>query len=1736
MKVKKAANGKTKPTKEPDHSTKLFPVVGIGASAGGLEAYKKLLPAIPVNSGMAYVLVQHIDPTHQSLLTVLLQKTTAIPVIEITDKVQVQPDHIYVIPSNKMLMAKDNILQLSPRPAKNKVQRNEVIDIFFTSLAEVYEAYAIGIVLSGTATDGTKGLKAIKDHGGITLTQSIASAAYEGMPNSAIESGFVDFILDPEKMPQKLLEISKAIAATGSGMLPEKEEEIFKEILLLLHIRKGMDFTYYKQSTVRRRILRRMILNKFKKIASYLNYLQENKTEQDALYQDMLIPVTSFFRDIKTFNNLCESVFPSLIKNKSADGLIRIWVAGCSTGEEAYSIAICFKEYLGIKKEKVQIFATDLSEPAIVKARAGIYSKAEAETVSPHRLKEYFTYTQGCYQVNKELRDMCVFAVHNFLKDPPFSRIDFISCRNVLIYMDTYLQKKALSTFHYALNPKGLLMLGKSENTIGITDLFAASSKIEKIFTRKDVPSKMMPVTGRHAEPVLPEIKSTIKTESVRTDFQKIADELILKEHIPAAVVVNEALDIVHFRGDTSFYLKQFPGKPTHNLIKMARMGLAVELRNILHKVKKDGKHYKKENIPVQVNKVKQTISIEVKRLPHTIEPYYLILFNQQATEKNKHSSAKKSSGNHKDDYAVLIQQLEQELSLLREDMRTITEDQEASNEELQSTNEELQSSNEELQSLNEELETSKEELQSTIEELTVVNQEMVNLNEQLATEKEYVEESRKKIKESEEQYHQLIDSLPPLVWQTDAQGNQTYASKRWKEFTGLEPENADSFEKMVHPDDIADIIKAWTTSLATRKTYRHEVRLKSKTGKYHWFQVHGEPLYNDKKEIEKWIGAFTDITVRKEAEEGIKESEEQFSTLAENMENLAWLANGDGWIYWYNKRWYDFTGTTLEEMQGWGWSKVHHPDHTDRVIQFVKKAWLINEPFELTFPLRGADGNYKWFLTRAYPVVNDKGEITRWIGTNTNIDEQKKAEDQFRILSDQAPMWVWLTDTALNVLYANTELLKFVGLADYKDFTGLVWKQKVHPDDITEVYQFFGEAASLQKSFTIECRILNAATADYAWFYIKCVPRFEANEFTGFIGTAINIQKQKSTLSQLEYRKALLEAHNEASFDGILLVDAMGKILSYNHKFIEIWNMPQHIVDAKDDEAALSFAMKQLVHPEQFIEKVKWLYEHPTETSTDILEYKDGKIVERHGYPVVAEDGSYYAWSWNFRDITEQTQAEIKIKESEKQLRKTTEHFEIATNAAEVGTWSLDLFSQRLDWSGLHKKMWGYDEQHKDLVYEDWHTIILPEDKEAAFAEIEKALRTKTLYEATYRIKRADNEEVRWIRSSGQYFYDDAGEAVTLTGVSIDITQEKNADLALRKSEANFRLLADTMPQHVWTADVEGNLNYFNQKVFDYSGLSLEQIIKDGWLQIVHPDDREENIKQWRESITTGRDFLCEHRFKRYDGEYRWQLSRAVPQKDGDGNITMWVGSSAEIQKLKEEEQRKDDFLKMVSHELKTPVTSVKGYVQLLLSMLKEEQDTPAAVLETPLLRIDNQVGRLGRLIAEMLDISRLESGKLEMQKELIRLDELLEETVQDIRFTNTGHTISISRTVEVAVYADKNRIGQVIINLVNNAIKYSPDNNSIEIWIDKAGEKEVVVSIKDYGIGIDKEHQQKIFERFYRAEGQSEKNYSGFGIGLFIVKEIIERHDGLLTVESEIGKGSVFTFILPLATENKK
>ncbi|MEH1963787.1 MAG: chemotaxis protein CheB [Nostoc sp.] len=731
-----------------DNKDALFPIVGIAASAGGLEAFTEVLRHLLTDTGMAFVLIQHLDPNHKSLLSEILGRTTTMPVNEVRDGVTVEPNQVYIIPPNTKMMLSGGVLQLTPR---EKVHGKYMpADAFFTSLAADRGHKAIAVVLSGADGDGSLGLKAIKAAGGVTFAQCEDTAKFDSMPNTAVATGNVDFVLPPQKIAEELVNLSRnpfisnSLPPIAVEKLPEQGDAL-ATIFVLLRSQTGVDFSHYKPNTLDRRIQRRMLLYKLERLEDYAEYLQNNPSEVKALYEEILIHVTHFFRDPEAFELLKERVFPTIIQNKSAELPIRIWVAGCSTGEEVYSIAICLLEFLSNKvtSPPIQIFATDISETAIEKARSAIYAENQMVEVSPESRRRFFNALEGGgYQISKAVRELCVFARQDLGSDPPFSNLDLISCRNVLIYLDETLQKRILPIFHYSLNPTGFLLLGTSESTGKYSDLFTLIDKKYKIYTKKltGIRPTFSFITSNYPIVKVDESKPTNENPSDEFDLEKKTDQLILNRYAPVGVVINDKMDVLQFRGEIDLYLKLAPGKPSLNLFKMVRQGLLIELRATIYQAQRQKILVRREGLRIEEGDLAKIINLEVIPFkPGTDEElYFLVLFESAPLTINNPSTVNPES-EEQSELAQEIVQLRLELATAikeraatQEYLQAVIQEQEHINQDLKVANEEILSSNEELQSTNEELETAKEEIQATNEELNTTNEELRSRNLEL--------------------------------------------------------------------------------------------------------------------------------------------------------------------------------------------------------------------------------------------------------------------------------------------------------------------------------------------------------------------------------------------------------------------------------------------------------------------------------------------------------------------------------------------------------------------------------------------------------------------------------------------------------------------------------------------------------------------------------------------------------------------------------------------------------------------------------------------------------------------------------------------------------------------------------------------------------------------------------------------------------------------------------------------
>jgi two-component system, chemotaxis family, CheB/CheR fusion protein len=714
-----------------------FPIVGIGASAGGLETLEEFFHKMPPDSGIAFVIIQHLSPTHKSIMAELLARHTTMTVREIEDTTPLEPNCVYLNPPDKNVAIINQVLHLM-EPVKTGAI-NMPVDHFFRALSEEMKERAIAIILSGTASDGTLGIKAIKSEGGMVMVQDPDTAKYGGMPKSAIETGLVDFILPVEKMPEHLVgyvkhPVIKKAGKTGLDLTGRDPQ--FQKIFALIRSATGHDFSHYKRSTIERRIERRLAVHQIDSLADYILFLQKYATEIETLFKNLVIGVTSFFRDPEAFNVVETQVLANLIKAKRPEDILRLWVVGCSTGEEAYSLAILISEAMA-KLEKninVQIFATDIDAAAIEFARKGLYPAGISENVSKERLGRFFINEKGFFRIKKQIRDMVVFSIQNVIKDPPFSRLDMVTCRNLMIYMDAKLQKKIIPTFHYTLNPGGTLLLGTSETIGEFTDLFGPVDTKWRVYQRKEGLSKDIFESSRDIKYQTSEAADD-KGQSIplTTNLQTLAEKAIMDGYAPSGVLVNEKYEIQHFVGRTEKFLVPPTGKPSFNILTMVRQDLKYKLMTTLNKAFREKKYTTYKGVRIKTNGSFTVVDISVSPISENDNPtgLMLVVFEDKTPEPipgltpdQKPKEKKKASE---------IKQLEQDLQATREYLQATIEELETSNEEMKATNEELQSVNEEMQSTNEELETSKEELQSTNEELSTVNSELQNKVDELS-------------------------------------------------------------------------------------------------------------------------------------------------------------------------------------------------------------------------------------------------------------------------------------------------------------------------------------------------------------------------------------------------------------------------------------------------------------------------------------------------------------------------------------------------------------------------------------------------------------------------------------------------------------------------------------------------------------------------------------------------------------------------------------------------------------------------------------------------------------------------------------------------------------------------------------------------------------------------------------------------------------------------------------------
>ncbi len=955
-----------------------FPIVGIGSSAGGLEALEKFFTHMPRDSGIAFVLCQHLGAGQQDMLGTLMERFTAmqVRVLPADDGTPIEPNRVYILPSDRDAALHHQCIELTePAPVAGV---RLPIDIFFRSLAENLREHAICIILSGGGSDGSKGMTLIKEQGGMAMVQSPTSASQQGMPQSAINTDLVDYILRPEEMPAQLLEYVKKEFLTGERPVESRiptATNALQRIFAVLQRQTGHDFSRYKQNTITRRVARRMIVNQIEQIDDYARYIENRPLETDALFRELLIGVTGFFRDPDAFAVLEQEVIPHLFADRARDDTIRVWVPACSTGEEAYSIAILLSEYMRTyaKEYEIQIFATDIDPQAIERARQGVYPENIAAELSAERLQRFFINEDGTYQISKRLRDMVVFALQSIIKDPPFSRLDLISCRNLLIYLGSDLQKQVIPLFYYGLKPEGFLFLGTSESLGEEASQFHAIDRKAALYQRPRSTTSLF----RHLEfppPPAPHVlrARTQKNREAASTIRTLIEQALVERYAPACAVVSEHGDLLYTLGRTGLYLEPPQGEMNSNIVSMAREGLRLPLTTALRKVNKQHQEVVYKSVQVQTNGDTRLINLVVSPLPE--RSLLLVIF-----EETPHSPARITTaddeGERTDGRDALIQQLEQELQATREYLQVTTEELETSNEELKSTNEELQSANEELQSTNEELETSKEELQSMHEEQVTVNSELRNKMDQVNRANSDLQNLLASIEVGTIflDMELCIQRFTPMATRVISLRDADIG----RPLSELVAHIANGYDLTSHAQHVLDTLDSYSSELQT-----HE-------GEWYWMRI--LPYRTSDNVIAGVTMTFTNITQHKHEREQLP----RLLQMAEKSASMIMMTDTSGTVEYVNPHLLTVTGYTEKEILG---QTPRLFKASQQALEQYEQAWqqvLAGQEWEGEFQHRHKDGTTYWVNASFSPVRNASGAITNVVIAEEDISFRKHAATQ---------------------------------------------------------------------------------------------------------------------------------------------------------------------------------------------------------------------------------------------------------------------------------------------------------------------------------------------------------------------------------------------------------------------------------------------------------------------------------------------------------------------------------------------------------------------------------------------------------------------------------------------------------------------------------------------------------------------------------------------------------------------
>lgn len=1738
--------GSTETGSEKKYEKKDFLVVGIGASAGGIKALREFFSLMPSDSGMAFVVILHLSQTHESNLAEILQRETAMKVEQVQQSVKIEPDHVYVIPPAKHLEMIDGMISLK-EPERIRGKRVP-IDRFFRTLAESFERKAVCIVLSGTGTDGTLGLKHIKERNGFAIVQDPQDAEYDGMLRSAIETKLADVVLPVAAMPSKLLLVRDSTKRLRLADNRENEVskeikniELLRDILSVLRVRTGHDFSNYKRPTLIRRIARHLQIHEIDDLADYLEILREKSDEVLFLLKNLLINVTNFFRDKEAFDILEKQVVPKLFEGKTSADQIRVWVAGCASGEEAYSIAILLQEYAAKISDppRIQVFASDVDDEAIAEAREGRYTEAIVADVSPERLRQFFTREEdgSGYRIRKSIREMILFAPHNILRDPPFSKLDLVSCRNVLIYLNRETQEKVLQVFHFALRENAFLFLGSSESAESMPPQFTAVNKKFRIYQSRPASAAwtsllQMPMQGAWTVRI-PELPA-----ETRRNLQSYGElhHRLIEQYAPPSILINEEDEILHLSESAGQFLRFVGGEPTNNLLKVIQPALLSDVRAAIFAARQDGKTIEAKNIRIYAEDKNRFINLTVRpvKMP---EAFALVIFEEVEADSLSDESVQAVVAG---DAAMenIFQQMEHELQSTKDRLRITVEQYETSVEEHRASNEELQAMNEELRSASEELETGKEELQSVNEELTTVNHEL----------KDKIDE----IGRANSDLQNLMRSTEIATIFLDRDLYIKRFTPRAQEiFNVILSDVGRPLAHLTHqllPDDFATDA---AHVLQTLQSSEREVR--SLDNRY--FIARFLPYRTLDDKIDGVVLTFIDITARKKAEDALRESEEKYRTLFDSIDesfciiemlydeagvcndwlflevNNAYerhtgLKNVVGklsseiipntenyWLEIYNKvaqtgesvrfehfhketeRWYYAYASRIGNEKSRQVAVVFN-DITDRKHREMRQEYLlkltdalhfIRDPLEVEQKITEAVMNYFGADRCYFAAINGDEAVIRRDASKGNLESvsgvyrlrdfaifKKTVEDGIPIVVYNANTSNVLDET-LRRICLRLDVISFIDVPIIKNgqACGIFSLVQSEPKNWTKL-----EIQLIVETAELTYLAITRAQAEKAMRESEDRYRtlFESID-VGFCVIEMIFDKKGKPF---DYR--FLEA-NPAFYAQTGFTNAIGKTI---REFAP--NHEQYWFDIYG-EIALSG------NPARFEQQAKALNRW-----YEVYAFRVGKSADN-------------CVAILFRDVVERKRGEKILRESEERLR-------VAVEAAEMATWDWDIIRDEIVWNEKHFTIFGLEPTDSPQKPQTFFERVHPADLERVNSLLKSAIENKTTFQAEFRIIRHDNNEIHWMEGYGQVTEQIEGKSVRMNGVMSDITERKRDEEALRQSEERLQLIMKSITDYaIITMDQHFIITGWNTGAENTFGYKAEEIIGKSSEILYTPEDLKNNIPR-KEIITALKKGFAEdnRRHIRKDGSKFIASGVITPIQDGEiegfVKITRDQTKIIEAEKIKREKELLQKLVNAQENERRRIARDLHDELGQLLTVLRLKIDNTRQI-NTDNQSISANIDEMD-LIAKRLDDGvdflawELRPASLDDLGLLTSLDKYIREWsyfsgITAEFFSSSVKDLHFSPEVEINLY-------RIVQEALNNVHKYS-NARKAEVMLEKR-KGQLVLIIADDGVGFNPENM-----------GGSDK-----GIGLIGMKERASLIGGEFEIESAQNQGTTIYVRVPL------